>query len=67
MANFLDETFGDAPKKQTVHEIGQNLDSLSVHELDERMEILKSEIARLDAKKKTKIASKSAADSFFKS
>ena len=67
MANFNDDPFGDIPKKAASHEIGQNLDALSVHELEERIEILKSEIIRLEQKKHAKQVSKSAADSFFKS
>ena len=66
MANFSDHPFDTAPKTPQSHEIGQNLDALSVHELDERVEILKAEIERLTRKKQSKIASKSAADSFFK-
>ena len=56
----------DRPKKKIVHEIGQNLTLLSVGELDERIAILREEIARLEADIRTKQASKSAADLFFK-
>lgn len=56
----------DRPKKKIVHEIGQNLELLSVGELNERIGALKEEIARLEADIKTKQASKSAADLFFK-
>ena len=56
----------DRPKKKIVHEIGQDLTLMSVGELTERVGILKDEIARLEANIKTKEASKSAADLFFK-
>ena len=56
----------DRPKKKIAHEIGQDLTLLSVAELDERVQLLKDEIARLEADKKNKQASKSAADVFFK-
>ena len=56
----------DRPKKKIVHEIGQNLELLSAGELNERIGLLKEEIARLEADIKQKQASKSAADLFFK-
>ena len=57
----------EAPvKKKTVHEIGQDLSLLSVGELRERIDALKSEIARLEAAASAKTASRSAADQFFK-
>ena len=56
----------DRPKKKIVHEIGQDLSLLSVKELDERVALLKDEIARLEADKQGKDASRRAADSFFK-
>ena len=49
-----------APKKKPVHEIGQPLDALSVHELDERIDALRAEIARLEAAKAAKAASAAA-------
>ncbi len=39
----------DRPKKKITHEIGQDLTLLSVKELAERMQLLKDEIARLEA------------------
>jgi uncharacterized small protein (DUF1192 family) len=63
MAAIDDE---DRPKKKLVHEIGQELTLLSVGELNERIALLKEEIARLEADIKNKQASKSAADLFFK-
>ena len=56
----------DRPKKKIVHELGQDLTLLSVAELNERIALLKEEIARLEADIKGKQASKSAADLFFK-
>ena len=55
-----------APKKKPVHELGQPLDALSVHELDERIELLREEIGRLESAKASKSASAAAAAAFFK-
>jgi uncharacterized small protein (DUF1192 family) len=63
MAAMDDE---DRPKKKIAHEIGQDLALLSVRELDERVALLKEEIARLEADKIKKQATRSAADQFFK-
>ena len=57
----------DAPKKKIAHEIGQELSLLSVGDLDERIVILKQEIVRLEADRAGKSASRSAAETFFKS
>jgi uncharacterized small protein (DUF1192 family) len=56
----------ELPKKKITHEMGQELALLSVGELNERVSLLKDEIARLEAEVKRKQASKSAADMFFK-
>jgi uncharacterized small protein (DUF1192 family) len=56
----------ERPKKKLVHEIGQELALLSVKELDERVALLKEEIARLEADRMKKQATRSAADQFFK-
>jgi uncharacterized small protein (DUF1192 family) len=56
----------DRPKKKIVHEIGQELALLSVKELQERIALMKEEIARLEADIGRKQASRSAADQFFK-
>jgi len=56
----------ERPKKKIAHEIGQELTLLSVRELDERVALLKEEIARLEADKEKKQAQRSAADQFFK-
>ena len=66
---LFDETdpFGTVRKAPTQHEIGQPLDLLSVHELEERIELLKAEIQRLEETMARKQASRQAADAFFKS
>lgn len=56
----------DKPKKKVAHEIGQDLTLLSVTELQERIGLLREEIARLEADIGRKQATRSAADSFFK-
>jgi uncharacterized small protein (DUF1192 family) len=56
----------DRPKKKVAHEIGQDLALLSVRELDERIALLQREIARLEANKIGKQASRQTADQFFK-
>jgi uncharacterized small protein (DUF1192 family) len=53
-------------KKKTTHEIGQDLSLLSIGELTERITLLKEEIARLEAAKASKSATRTAADQFFK-
>ena len=56
----------ELPKKKITHDMGQELALFSVGELNERIALLKDEIARLEAEVKRKQASKSAADTFFK-
>ena len=56
----------DLPKKKIAHEIGQDLSLLSIGELAERVNLLKDEIARLEAEMTRKRASQTAADAFFK-
>ena len=56
----------DKPKKKISHDLGQDLTLLSVEELRERIELLKTEIARLEADIRNKQASRSAAEVFFK-
>ena len=56
----------DRPKKKIVHEIGQDLALLSVKELQERIALMKEEIARLEASINSKQASRNVADQFFK-
>ena len=56
----------DKPKKKLAHEIGQDLTLLSAAELNERIALLRDEIARLEADMQNKHTVKSAADAFFK-
>jgi uncharacterized small protein (DUF1192 family) len=65
---LFDETdpFGTVRKPPAQHEIGQPLDTLSVHELAERVDLLKSEILRVEEMLARKQASRQAADAFFK-
>jgi uncharacterized small protein (DUF1192 family) len=56
----------DRPKRKIAHDIGQDLTLLSVEELDQRVQLLKDEIARIEVDRKNKQASRSAADTFFK-
>ncbi|MBK5961248.1 hypothetical protein CCR97_24020 [Rhodoplanes elegans] len=56
----------DRPKRKLTHDIGQDLALLSVAEIDERIGLLRDEIARLEAARAAKQASRSAADLFFK-
>ncbi len=67
MARSDDDVFGAPPKKKTTHEIGENLDMLSAHELTERIELLQAEIGLLETVRASKEASRAAAASFFKS
>jgi uncharacterized small protein (DUF1192 family) len=53
------------PKKK-LHELSEDLALLSVDELRERIEALQAEIARLETAIRSKEASKSVADTFFK-
>jgi uncharacterized small protein (DUF1192 family) len=62
MALFDEET----PKKKRAHEIGEDLASLSVDELGERVGLLQTEISRIEAAIAAKKASAETAASFFK-
>jgi len=53
-------------KRPTTHELGMALDSLSVIELEERIGLLESEIARLRAAIAAKGDSRKAAEAAFK-
>ena len=57
----------DKPRKKVSHEIGQDLSLLSVGELKERVELLKSEIARLEAESAKKASGRAAAEGLFRS
>ena len=56
----------DRPKKKIVHEIGQELELLSIRELEERIALLNGEIGRLQAAIASKQGSRNVADQFFK-
>ena len=56
----------DRPRKRATHEIGQALDTLSLADLDERVALLRAEIARIEAARDAKRAAQGAADAFFK-
>ena len=57
----------DLPRKTPSMVIGENLELLSVAELEQRVQALESEILRVKAMIASKRASKSAADGFFRS
>lgn len=64
---MADPFLEDLPRKKPQnHEIGQDLSSLSVDELDERMALLKREIERLEIDRNKKAKAKSAAADLFK-
>lgn len=56
----------DEPKKPANMVIGENLDAISVAELEQRIQALESEIMRLKAEIAKKQASRDAADAFFR-
>lgn len=53
-------------KKPTVHQIGQEMADVSIHEIEERIGLLKQEIERLDTILLRKRAAKDAASGVFK-
>lgn len=59
--------FDEPPKKKArPHEIGQDLSMLSVGELEERIAVLRDEIARLEAEMAAKGATLTAAEALFR-
>lgn len=59
--------FDDEPARpRRKHEIGQDLSLLSVADLDERIALLREEIARLETDKVAKGATKLAAEALFR-
>ena len=61
------DPFADEPRPLlSGHEIGQDLSMLSIDELDERVEMLEREIARLKEARAKKDSSLAAASAFFK-
>ncbi|MGA0596946.1 DUF1192 domain-containing protein [Enterovirga sp. CN4-39] len=61
-----EDEFGFTPKKRVAHEVGCDLSALSEHELVERIDLLKTEIVRLEEEARRKAASREAASAFFK-
>lgn len=55
----------ERPKKPVGHDIGSDLSALSAEELQARIDLLRSEIERLESERLRKEAGKRAADSFF--
>jgi uncharacterized small protein (DUF1192 family) len=59
--------FDEEPvRKKVVHETGQDISLLSIDELRERIALLKTEIARIEAELASKGASKAAAEALFR-
>ena len=65
MAIDLDELAPRKPKLDIV--IGEDISALSAHELERRIAALESEIVRARDALHARVATKSAADAFFKS
>jgi uncharacterized small protein (DUF1192 family) len=62
----LDELFANSPNDPLVALLRQDIERLSVEELEERVEALKGEIARCEAKIDFAKNHRSAADALFK-
>ena len=62
----LDELFPDKPADPLVQLGKQDLDPLSVDELEARIALLEAEIARVKAKLSNAVAFRSSADDLFK-
>ena len=56
----------EAVKKPRAHEVGMNIDTMSVEELSERIGLLEGEIGRLRAAIEARGATRQAAESIFK-
>lgn len=56
----------EAIKKPKGHEVGMMIDTMSVEELGDRIELLEGEIARLKLAIEVRDATRKAADSVFK-
>jgi uncharacterized small protein (DUF1192 family) len=56
----------DEVKKPKVHEVGMPIDTMSVGELEERIELLREEIGRLEQAITARRSTRAAADSLFK-
>jgi uncharacterized small protein (DUF1192 family) len=57
----------DKPKPKHVHVLGENLEAISLDELQLRIGVLTEEIQRIESEVKRKQSSRLAADAFFKS
>ncbi len=56
----------DEVKRPRSHEVGMPIDTMSVEELNDRIALLKQEIARLEAAIEARQKTRSEADSLFK-
>jgi len=56
----------DRPVKKVSHEIGADLSTLSVDELNARIALLREEIGRIEAEVASKSSSRSSAESLFR-
>ena len=56
----------DEPRRKAADTVGEPLDLMSVDELDARIARLEAEIARTQGARAAKLASRNAADAFFK-
>jgi uncharacterized small protein (DUF1192 family) len=63
---IFDEEPASGVKRKLAHEIGQNVDDLSAPELNERIELLRIEIARLEKAIEARQATRAAAAAAFK-
>jgi uncharacterized small protein (DUF1192 family) len=64
MAIDLDELMPKKPKAQTV--LGEDISAMSAHELEARIAALEAEIVRTKEALRARVATKNAADAFFK-
>jgi len=62
----FDSSEEQRPSRLVRHEIGQDLSTLSIDEIGERIDLLNAEIARLETARGAKNSSMKAADAFFK-
>jgi len=63
----FDDDLQAKPIRKPAHDVGQPLDTLSAHELQERIALLQEEIARLEQAIRARHATQAAAAAFFKS
>ena len=56
----------EGPQTKCAHTVGEPLDDLSVHEIDERIALLKAEIERLESAKVRKLSAADSAASVFR-